>query len=155
MGVLEGYLYLAGLTLLIVRIVIGAARRFRVSAGGAPEAAGVVAMWAAFGLLAAGAAPGFGYLFVWPALAGAAFLVAGARRSPGGRWRFARLVVVGSITLVLLIPAIDTFYQLAQPRPGNPDSQIPAVVVIPALLIAITIELVTAFRLAGATPSTT
>jgi hypothetical protein len=155
MGVLEGYLYFVGLTLLIGGVVIGAARRFPVSAGGAPEAAGVVAIWAAFGLLAAGAAPGLGYLFVWPALAGAAFLVAGARRSPSGRWRFARLVVVGSITLVLLIPAIDTFYQLAQPRPGNPDSQIPAVVVIPALLIAMTIELVAAFRFGRGDPPTT
>jgi hypothetical protein len=60
--------------------------------------------------------------------------------------------VVGSITLVLLIPAIDTFYQLAQPRPGNPDSQIPAVVVIPALLIAMTIELVAAFRFGRGDP---
>ncbi len=154
MGVVEGYLYLAGLTLLIVGIVLGAARRFLAAAGAAPETIGVVAMWSVFGLLTAGAAPGLGYLFGWPALAGAVFAVAGARRSPSGRERFAGLVVVGSITLVLLTPAIDTFFQLAQPRPGNPDSEIFAVIVIPALLIAMTIELVNAFRFTGAAPST-
>lgn len=154
MGVFESYLYLAALILLIAGIVGAAARRFPGSAGGAAEAAGVVAMWSAFGLVAAGAAPGVGYLFVWPAVSGSGFLLAGALRPPSRRQRFARLVVVGSITLVLLTPAIDTFYQLAQPRPGNPDSSIPAVIVVPALLIAMTIALVRAFRLGGATPST-
>ncbi len=46
-------------------------------------------------------------------------------------------------TLPLLIPAIDTFYQFAQPRPGNIDSQMLAMVALPALLISLVGQLLT------------
>jgi len=144
MGIPESYLYLALLTTLGAGIVLGAPRRFSRKGGRVAEPMGVVAMWSAFALVAAGAAPGFGYLFVWPALAGAVFLLAGALGSPGWYGTAGRTAIVGSIALVLLIPPIDTFYQLAQPRPGNTDSQILAVILVPALLIAMTIELVSA-----------
>ena len=52
--------------------------------------------------------------------------------------------VVGT-ALVLLAPAKDTFYQLAQRRPGNPDSQKPFVIAIPIILLALLVELFRAF----------
>jgi len=57
-------------------------------------------------------------------------------------------LIVGS-ELVMLIPAIDTFYQLAQPRPGNLDSQILFIVAIPVLFMALYVEL---FRALGCFP---
>jgi hypothetical protein len=42
--------------------------------------------------------------------------------------------VVAGTVLTLLLPAIDTFFQFSLPRPGNPDSQIPAIIALSALL---------------------
>ena len=43
--------------------------------------------------------------------------------------------------MVVLIPAIDFFYQFAQPRPGNLDSQILATIAVPVMLIALAAQL--------------
>ncbi len=65
--------------------------------------------------------------FVWPALA--ATLVSGLRilrpPAPSGWWgRLGAFALVAVPTVVLMVPMLDTFHQLAQPRPGNPDSQL-------------------------------
>ena len=57
------------------------------------------------------------------------------------------VALVSVTTLVLLVPAIDIFYQLAQPRPGNPDSEILSLIAIPVLLLALVVELLRVFRL--------
>ena len=45
-----------------------------------------------------------------------------------------RFCLVSAPTLVLLTPTIDIFFQMAQPRPGNIDSEMPAAVALPLLL---------------------
>jgi hypothetical protein len=62
------------------------------------------------------------------------------------RWcQFAGFMMVTCTALVLVVPAIDFFYQFAQPRPGNPDSQILSVIAIPVVLIAMIFELLRIF----------
>jgi hypothetical protein len=54
---------------------------------------------------------------------------------PVRRWsHLVRLVILATPTLILLVPAVDTFFQMAQPRPGNPDSQIVEVIAIAVAL---------------------
>lgn len=79
-------------------------------------------------------APGIGCLFVWPALLWA--LLAWWPRS--GRWGE---MGAAAITLVLLVPAIDVFFQMAQPRPGNPNSQLLPAIVVPVILMVMTGDL--------------
>jgi len=55
-------------------------------------------------------------------------------------------VLTVGVAVVVLIPAIDTYFQFAQPRPGNPDSEILPMVAVPALLVAFAIQLALAFR---------
>jgi len=40
---------------------------------------------------------------------------------------------------------VDIFYQLAQPRPGNPDSQALPFVAVPVLLLALGVEFLRIF----------
>lgn len=144
MGFAESYVYLAGLLMLTVGITAVVARflRRRIPAG--PDALGVTLVWWALGLLLAILAPGMSYLFTWPALAGGLMLLWSP--STSGRYRLVRWAVMTFVVLVLLVPAIDIFYQLAQPRPGNPDSQILPFVGIPILLVALAVELLRVFR---------
>ncbi|MCJ7712164.1 MAG: M28 family peptidase, partial [Chloroflexi bacterium] len=145
MGVGESYLYLVlGLAMTVgIAIVVGRLLRRRDE----PDPVAVVAIWWVLALLTAATAPGFSYLFGWPALAGGLVLLwrswARGRARP---WEeLAGFALVVGVTLVLLVPAIDTFYQLVQPRPGNPDSQMLAIVVVPVVLIALVVELGRAF----------
>jgi len=144
MGVAESYLYLAGLLVLTAGIGSAVARVIGRQIGEEPDATGVVIVWWVLGLLTAIVAAGMSYLFVWPALAGGVTLL----WRTWWRWQpilaAATVVVVGS-ALLLLIPAIDTFYQLAQPRPGNPGSEILALIAIPIVLLALVVELLRAF----------
>ena len=55
------------------------------------------------------------------------------------------MAVAGRGPMVALVPAIDIFYQLAQPRPGNPDSEILAFIAIPVVLLALVVELLRVF----------
>lgn len=102
-------------------------------------------------------APGFSYLFVWPALAGALVLLWTswtADRSRQGP-ALAGFALVAGTTLILLIPPIDTFYQLAQPRPGNPDSEILHLIALPIVLVVLVVELIGGFRCAGVQAAST
>ncbi len=146
MGFAECYAYLAGLVLLTLGIVAAAARLTRRRIPAATDALGVVFVWWVMSLVVAVSAPGMSYLFTWPALAGGLALLC---RAPSGANRWPQLVgwiVVAGTTLVLLVPAVDIFYQLAQPRPGNTDSQVLPFIVVPVLLVALVVELLRAFR---------
>jgi hypothetical protein len=50
-----------------------------------------------------------------------------------------------SSALVVLVPPIDFFLQFAQPRPGNPDSQILFTISLSVFLIALKLELARVF----------
>jgi hypothetical protein len=146
MSLAESYAYLVVLVALSVVIVAAAARlgRRRVDLGA--RVAGVVAAWWGLGLLVTILSPGLGYLFAWPALAGGIALLASSPDASHPWWQALWLVLVVGPTLVIIAPAIDTFYQLAQPRPGNLDSQILPVIIIPAMLLVMVVALIAAFR---------
>ncbi|MHC4974875.1 MAG: hypothetical protein ACYTG3_21375, partial [Planctomycetota bacterium] len=67
-----------------------------------------------------------GYLFMWPVLAATAMSFV--------RARLAAFAVVAATTLLLAVPVLDFFFQMAQPRPGNVGSQMPEVMAVVALL---------------------
>jgi len=145
-GIAESYAYLAGLVVLTVGIAAAVARvaRRHIPAGAA--ALGVVLVWWVLGLLASIWAPGLSYLFAWATLAGGLVFLC---RSLFGSKRWLQLLgwaLVASTTVVLLVPAVDIFYQLAQPRPGNPDSQVLPFIAVPVFLVALSVELLRAFR---------
>ena len=146
LGAAESYLYLAGLLVLTAGIGAGVARLTRRHIGTGPDATGVLAVWWGLGLLTAILAPGIGYLFVWPALAGGLTLLWRLEGSRHRWWQLVRLVLAAPTALLLLVPAIDSFYQWAQPRPGNPDSEILSLIAVPVMLLALVVELIRVFR---------
>jgi hypothetical protein len=149
MGIAESYAYLAGLLLLAVGTGTVMTRLVNRRTKARPEATGRVATWLLLALLIGLAAPGIGYLFAWPALVGALTLLTDTPDRP--RWQqLVGFAVVSGITLALLVPAIDTFYQLAQPRPGNTDSQMLFVIAIPAFLMSLVVEMIRSFHVPAA-----
>ena len=68
-------------------------------------------------------APGTSYLFSLPALFVVAFWLGlpAERREWVGELLFGAVV---GVALIVNVPAVDIFFQMAQPRPGNPDSQL-------------------------------
>jgi hypothetical protein len=133
-GVVESIAYFG--CVLAVAVLVGA----RISPGRNKEGRrGVVLIWITLSLLTAVWLPGFSYLFVWPLLAFAATLFRGAE---SGRWSGTiRYLVVAAPTLILMTPAVDIFFQFAQPRPGNPDSEMRAAVALPLLLALLSLGL--------------
>ena len=93
----------------------------------------VAVVWIALSLLMLALLPGFSYLFLWPALA----LGFAANLQSSSRKRLLGFAVTAAVTALLLVPAIDFFWQFGQSRPGNPDSSIPAVAVGAFLLVAL------------------
>lgn len=150
MNISESYLYLAGLLLLVAGVSLVVAQLFRRRIGSGPDALGVIAVWWLLGLITAILAPGMSYLFTWTALGAGLVLLwrASSTEYIPAQHVFSALII--GTALVVLIPAIDMFYQLAQPRPGNLDSQILFVVAIPVLLMALFVEL---FRILWLRPS--
>ena len=141
MGVLEGYAYLGGLIALTAGLDLGV-RRLLDGAGARPDAAGVALVWWVLGAALSAVAPGLGYLFVWPALLAGLVVLARTAGSHGDLLSSVGAVAAVGPALVLVIPAIDTFFQLAQPRPGNPDSQMLPVVALPLAFAALLIGLI-------------
>ncbi len=134
-GALQGYLYLS------VHLV-GATYILRWVAGSVFGRRGMlaaVAVWTVLALATAPTMPGISYLFVWPALIGAIVALWSGADDP--RWQMLRYTVVAATTLLLLSPAVDFFFQTGQPRPGNPDSSIPATAGVSFLLGALAIGL--------------
>jgi len=111
-GVIESYTYFAGL---LVLATVGAwliVRRRRELVDG------VLAIWAVLGLTAALAAPGMGYVFAWPALAAGVWMA-----TRGVASRIAGYATLAS-AIALNLAWVDTLFVFAQPRPGNPDSEL-------------------------------
>jgi len=101
---------------------------------------GFVLVWVGLGLLTAFMIPGFSPIFTLPALVAAIAM----NWRPGGS-NVASLMRFGLVavpTVVLLVPAVDFFFQMGQPRPGNPDSSIPAVAGVGLLLALLAAGLV-------------
>jgi hypothetical protein len=127
-GVAESYLYLSGLLALAALI----AARFQRKNSHQVYDLGIIAAWVSLGMLTSFAMPGFSYIFVWPALAACVGLL----WDPGdsATQRNLRFGLVAAPTLLLATPAIDVFFLLAQPHPGDADSQLSSVVAIALLL---------------------
>ena len=103
----------------------------------------VVSIWVLLALITGVLVPGIAYLFGWPALAGSiALLWRPGSPSSHPRWSLALLVLVTAPSLVLLVPPIDTFFQLALPRPGNPDSDLVEAIAVALLLAVLVVGLV-------------
>jgi hypothetical protein len=153
LSVVEAYVALAGL-LLMAAGTAALSRRLPLLSP-RPEPFAVTGIWLTLAAVTALAAPELGYFFAWTALAAAGVLLAGTWRPVGGS-RWAGLVgfaAVATTAVVLLVPPIDTFFQLAQPRPGNPDSQLVPFVAIPVALATLVLELSRAFRADDGQPS--
>ena len=130
MGLIESYVYYC----LLLIATAWAVSSFAPSGEGTTSLV-VLAVLAA---VTAFAAPGLSYLFTWPALA-----VLTVRLAPPLHKHF-RFGLVALVSLPLLVPAIDIFIQMAQPRPGNPDSSMPVAVVVPLALGLLTVRTLTA-----------
>jgi hypothetical protein len=140
-GIWESYVYLALLCVLaaVTLSFVGGAISGRFS--DFELATGIVAVWVVFGVSTTIVLPGFSYLFIWPALGGVVALAGSSSGRFGGRlWP-----VVAAPAVVLAIPALDAFFQMAQPRPGNPDSDLTVAVALVGLLAAAVIGLVVPF----------
>lgn len=131
MGLAESYTYLA-LLAGMVGVSWSLVRRRALSRGG-DATGGLLIVMLVLVLLTGASLPSIGYLFVWPALAvGVAEIVVDRSRS---FWmQVVAVFVVALMTFVVLLPAIDIFFILASPRPGNPGSEMPAMVVLSAFL---------------------
>jgi hypothetical protein len=79
---------------------------------------GVVGVWLLLALVTSVLAPGVSYLFTWPALAGALVMLV---RPPTPIWP---MLGASLVSLVVTVPIADVLFQMAQPRPGNPDSEL-------------------------------
>jgi Peptidase family M28 len=125
----ESYLYLVALLTVTGGLWWILARRTP------PDAAlfGVVSVWLLLALIVSVLIPGASYLFTWPALIGALVMLA---RPYGAIWP---TIVVSLVTLAVTVPTIDFIFQMAQPRPGNPDSQL---IPIAGLVTAVAILLI-------------
>lgn len=141
MGVAESYLYLFGLLALVAVSGVAIGRLTRRHIGEDHAIIGVITVWWALGLLTAIAAPGMSYLFVLPVLGGALTLLWRGSTDGDNQWLplFTRLVI--GTALVVLVPTVDIFYQFAQPRPGNPDSELLFLIAVPVALLALMVEL--------------
>ncbi len=141
MGVWESYAYFA--------VVVALAGLVLAFAGGAVAggysdsdlATGIVAVWVLLAIATALAVPGFSYLFLWPAV-GALIATAWRSTGRGGNWLW---LVVAAPAVILMVPALDVFFQMAQPRPGNPDSQLVEAIAIVAFLAALVVGLIVPF----------
>jgi hypothetical protein len=140
-GLWESYLYLVvlcGLAALVLAFLAGTlAGRF----GDSELATGIVGVWVVLAAVTTVGLPGFSYLFIWPALGGLVALAGSSSGRFGGRlWP-----VVAAPAVILAIPALDAFFQMAQPRPGNPDSDLTVAVALIGLLAALIVGLVVPF----------
>ena len=120
-GMWEAYGYLLVLLALVGAGWLAIRKRVDRLPNGPDLLGGSILVWATLALVTSILAPGTSYLFSWPAVLGAAFWVAlpTERSERAGGLLF--LSVVGA-ALIVNVPAVDIFFQMAQPRPGNPDS---------------------------------
>jgi hypothetical protein len=122
----ESYLYL------VVLLTVTGGLWWILARSTPPDTAlfGVVSVWLLLALIASVLIPGASYLFTWPALIGALVMLA---RPYDAFWP---TIVVSLVALTATVPTIDFIFQMAQPRPGNADSQlIPVAGLVTALAI--------------------
>ena len=140
MGYVEAYIWLLGLIAIVCGCWYLVSRRMHRS--GADLVDGVLLVWLIVAVLLGLTVPGIGYLVVLPFLVGAAVSVVG-----GVRDRWLSYPFTGSVAVVaaaILVPAIDSYFLISGPRPGNPDSELPWVVFLPLLFASMAIGLVMA-----------
>ncbi|HSF87618.1 MAG TPA: M28 family peptidase [Acidimicrobiia bacterium] len=147
MGVAEAYVYAVG--------VLGAMLAFlwwwRRRRAGTSGPRGEVVLWALLAVAASLGMPGMAYLFTWPALVAAVSLLAWPVTSATAARL--RLFVVATVVATIVVPALDVFLAMAQPRPGNLDSELTATFAVVALLAMLAAELVLRFVRPEATPT--
>lgn len=143
MGVFESYVYLV----LLVLLSGGAwtlLQRHRRRAGSPNNLfAGTAMVWVVFAFLTSAWLPGTSYLFVWTALGASVAMLLRLSGWKEHSWtQLAGLALVATPALVLMVPAVDMFFQMSLPRPGNTDSELTAVVGGATLLAFVVIALV-------------
>lgn len=141
MGVVEGYAYLAALIGLTGGAWYLVERRSAIS--GSDPGGGLLITWLVLAVVAGAFLPAFGYLFVWPAIAAGVGELLTARNR-GLASRLASVIVVALVTFVVLVPAVDTFFHFASPRPGNPGSDLSFTIVVPLFLSFLAVGLIAA-----------
>ena len=152
MGRIESYILLACFLALAVGVAGAVARLARRGIPEGADALGVLLVWWGLSLFSAACAPGMSYLFVWPALAGGLVLFSRPALGSKPSLQFVGWALAAGIAVVLLVPAVDIFYQLAQPRPGNPDSQALPFVAVPVVLLTLVVEFLRSFRVRRRSP---
>jgi len=139
LGLVEGYVYYAGIVAAAAFGIDLANRRFR---PGASRGSGSLVALMVLTFATSLVATGFSYLFVGPALAIAVALFVPSHHDWQALLRFG---IVAFVTIVALTPAADVFLQFAHPRPGNPDSDLGPAVVLPIGLALLIIGLLRQF----------
>ncbi len=146
MGIVESYMYLVAFLALTALLSGAIARLLRHRIKPSQDGLAAILVWWLFGLLTALAIPGASYLFVWPTIVGGLILLRPQRACLNPVLGLIEWFVLSGVTLTVLVPAIDFFYQFAQPRPGNPDSEVLPTIIIPVILIALAFELLRSFH---------
>jgi hypothetical protein len=139
MGLVESYVYLTALIGFagVGWFIVQRSARSR----GSDAAGGLLSLWFVFALLAGSFLPTVGYLFIWPAIAVGIVEIATARGRNYGT-QLVSVIVVALATFVVLVPAVDVFFNFASPRPGNPGSEMPATIVVPVLFAFLAIGVI-------------
>ena len=141
-SVWESYLYLGVLLAVGVLVSLGLVRRAE-RRSEQDLARGALFVWVVLAALTGFALPGMSYLVLWPALVG--LIVATASIPSKGLGRFVGGLAVALPAAVVMIPAMDFFFQVAQPRPGNPGSQLVYLVTITAFFGLLVVALLRPF----------
>lgn len=147
-GIVESYVYLVALVGMGIAVGGGLWRSVKRRWVRIDASVSVLLLWVLLAVVLNVFVPEIGYLFLWPALASSLALM-GKSRQDGAWQRYLLLVLVTAPTLILVVPAIDTFYQLAAPRPGNLDSQVVETVAVVILLAVMMVALVATTVAAG------
>jgi hypothetical protein len=133
----EGYLYFGVLVLAM------AALDLRIHRSAPPGLGlGPILVWLVLTAATTFLIVGFSYFFLWPTLSAAVALWWDA---DGFVQQSLRFGIVALVTLIVTVPVIDILLQFANPRPGNPDSNIPAAVLLPLALALLVTALLRRF----------
>lgn len=142
-GVGESYAYLGGLVLIVAGVWVLTSRLARWRSDIVDLFGGVVLVWIVLVLITGVAMEGTSYLFVWPAIGASAAMLVGVIGASAGRWLGpVVLLAVAAPALLLMVPPIETFFQMALPRPGNPDSEMVEVVSVSMLLTFLCVAII-------------
>lgn len=137
---------LAGLVFALSKAVLG----IKWNRKGTPALLeGSLFWWWVFCLVATFLLPGWSCLFLWPLLfaaGGTAVVRFGLNKPSRAFQREGMALAVASAMILILLPVVVDFYHLAQPRPGNPDSQTIQLIVLPALFLSLFLGIIGPLR---------